>query len=95
MLTQLGLWLACSREWMSCVGRLPIFVQLSATNPDSTSHNGSQHRRGCLLPSPIIISLLNCVLNCLRDCERFASLRSQLYHLLHSAVSVLKTRISA
>ena len=29
-----------------------IFVQLSAT------HNGSQHRGGCWLPSPIIISML-------------------------------------
>ena len=56
-LAQLKLWLACSRELMSCVGRLPLFLQLSATNTNSTTHNGSQHRRGCLLPSPIIISL--------------------------------------
>ena len=31
--------------------------QLSATNPNSTTHNGSQHRRDCLLPSPIKFSL--------------------------------------
>ena len=46
---------------MSCVGRLckdylHIFVQLSATNPNSTTYNGSQYRRACLLPSPIIFS---------------------------------------
>ena len=34
-----------------------IFVQLSATNPNSTTHNGSQHRGGCGLPSPIKTSL--------------------------------------
>ena len=31
--------------------------QLPATNPNSTTHNGSQHRRGCLLPSPNVFSL--------------------------------------
>ena len=46
------LWLACSRELMSCVGRLCtdyLYLlnsttqrQLSATNPHSTTHNGSQ-----------------------------------------------------
>ena len=50
------LWLACSRELMSCVGRLCkdyLYLlnsttqrQLSATNPNSTTHNGSQHRSG-------------------------------------------------
>ena len=53
-LAQLKLWLACSRELMSCVGRLckdNLYLlnsttqrQLSATNPNSTTHNGSQHR---------------------------------------------------
>ena len=64
---KLKLWLACSRELMSCVGRLCkdyLYLynsttqrQLSATNPNSTTHNCNEHRRGCLLPSPIIISL--------------------------------------
>ena len=55
------------RELMSCVSRLCkdyLYLynsttqrQLSATNPNSTTHNCNEHRRGCLLPSPIIISL--------------------------------------
>ena len=55
------------REVMSCVSRLCkdyLYLynsttqrQLSATNPNSTTHNCNEHRRGCLLPSPIIISL--------------------------------------
>ena len=36
---------------MSCVDN-------SATNPNSTTHNSSQHRGGCLFPSPIRISLV-------------------------------------
>ena len=54
-------------ELMSCVGRLCkdyLYLYnsttqwlLSATNPNSTTHNGSQHRRGCLFPSPIKFSL--------------------------------------
>ena len=27
--------------------------QLSATNPNSTTHNGSEHKKGCLLSTPI------------------------------------------
>ena len=61
------LWLACSRELMSCVGRLCkdyLYLlnsttqrQLSATNPNSTTHNGSQHRSGWMSPTPIRPSL--------------------------------------
>ena len=53
-----------------------------ATNPNSTPHNGSEHRRDCLLPSPIIISLLPTQEEVLlRDCKtaNFAKVRFQLY----------------
>ena len=62
------LWLACSRELMSCVGRLCkdyLYLlnsttqrQLSATNPNSTTHNGSQHRSGWMSPTPIRPSMI-------------------------------------
>ena len=44
------------------VKTIPIFVQLSATNPNSTTHNGSQHGGGRWLPSPIKTSLQQSVL---------------------------------
>ena len=54
------------KDYLYLYNLIPIFVQLinsstqrqlSATNPNSTTHNGSQHRRGSGLPSPIKSSL--------------------------------------
>ncbi len=87
------LWLACSRELMSCVGRLCkdyLYLlnsttprQLSATNPHSTTHNGSQHRSGWMSPTPIRPSLASRIyrINNIANASHFRRFESFFYTL--------------